>query len=347
MIELSDDDDEPSFRVRFVKGKSIENNKNYWEEYDPLKKSWFRLCNECRSKVCTASDCLCKIHYNKENKPKDKIQLKSRNMKTKLKRLDTKIKKKNNNNNDDDKQIIPLEVINEPKIEQMQINESLPIVISVSTSLNRKQISQVKEFLTKFHNDSQSVQFTCESQPDYIDDTTTHVITNDYGSFTTTVSKQIIQACVYHIFISSFDWITASIKQSSIVDQFPYEILRDKKSIKTCRGIKQCRFDKLPVFPSLYIISVECHDGIKSMNMTRDELIEIIELSGATLLNDFIPYKTLIILCNSKKEMLDIKKQNDDNFLLINEKKIYYCKPAFVFDSIVKHEVQSMEKYCW
>ncbi|CAF4198704.1 unnamed protein product [Rotaria sp. Silwood2] len=197
-----------------------------------------------------------------------------------------------------------------------------------------------------FHNKSQSIQLTCEYQPDYIDDTTTHIITNDSGSFTTILTKQIIQACVRHIFIGSIKWIISSLEQSFIVDQFPYEISRDKQSFKNSRGIKQCRFDQLPVFPSSCIISVECHKGIKQLKITRDELIEIVELSGATLLNDYIGYETLIILCNSKKEMINRRKQYNVN-LVINEKNIYYSKPEFLFDSIVRHEIQAIEKYLW
>lgn len=207
--------------------------------------------------------------------------------------------------------------------------------------------SQIKQFIEKFHNESQLIQFTCESQPDYVDDTTTHLITNDTGSYTTLLTKQIIQACVRHTFVSSINWIIESLNQSSIVDYFPYEILRDKNAFKDSRGIKQCRFDNLPVFPSSCIISVECHKGIKDMKMTREEFIEIIELSGATLLNDYIEYKTLIILCNTKAEVISKKKQNDESLQKINDKQIYYCKPEYIFDSIVRHEVQTIEKYVW
>jgi hypothetical protein len=87
--------------------------------------------------------------------------------------------------------------------------------------------------------------------------------------------------------------------------------------------------------------------GIRPMNLARDELLEIIELSGATLINDYIQYERLIILCNSKKEITNIKKQNEDNSMTIKEENIYYCKPEFLFDSIVRHEVQSIEKYSW
>jgi hypothetical protein len=144
------------------------------------------------------------------------------------------------------------------------------------------------------------------------------VITNDSGTFTAILSKQIIQACVRHVFIGSINWIISSLEQSTVLDHFPFEILRDKKSSKNSRGIKQCRFDQLPVFPSSCIISIECLTGI-----------------------------TLIILCNTKKEMLNRKNQYDENLSRINEKNIYYCKPEFLFDSIVRHEVQAMEKYLW
>jgi hypothetical protein len=101
------DDDEPSFRIRLIKGKSDEGNYEYWEQYNPLKKSWYRLCDECIRKVCKASDSLCILHYNKENKPKTNTRLKSRNMKKKIKRLDTKVKKKNE---------LPLEPIIDTKV---------------------------------------------------------------------------------------------------------------------------------------------------------------------------------------------------------------------------------------
>jgi len=337
MFKKNDDDDdyEPFFHVHYIKDETVENKYGYWEEYNVLKKSWFRLCDECVKKVCKSSESLCALHYNKENKPKKN----TKNMKKKTKRLNTNTKKRNT------KRKIPLKDLTDVKIEEIaneEMNESLGIVISISSSLNKKQISQVKEFITKFHNNPQLIQFTCESQPDYIDDTTTHVITVDSGSFTTTLTKQIIQACVRHIFIGSINWITSSLQQSCVLDHFPYEILRDKKSLTNTRGIKQCRFDQLPVFPSSCIISIECHFGIKQMQMTRDELIEIIELSGATLLNDYIEYKTLIILCNTKKEMTDRKKHIDNN-----DKTIYYCKPDFLFHSIVRHEIQSIKKYLW
>ena len=200
--------------------------------------------------------------------------------------------------------------------------------------------NQVKEFIQKFHSDTRPMHFTCQSQLDYIDDTTTHLIIQDFGSYTTHLTKQIIQACVRHVFIASIEWISSSLNQSILLDQFPYEILRDDKSLPNTRGIKQCRFDHLPVFPSSYIFSIECHSKLKSLPITREELFEILDLSGATLVHDHIECDTLIILCNNKKEMLTRKK-------LLTDTHVIFCKPYFLFDSIVRHEIQPIEKYLW
>ncbi|CAF1283834.1 unnamed protein product [Adineta ricciae] len=337
MMTINDDDDdedEPFFRIHFVPDESIANYNGYWEQYTRATKCWTRLCLKCPKEVWQASGNFCKCHYN---------QLESREMVKKTKRL----RKKGTNK----KQKSSLELVNEIQIEKIEkdendnISESLGIVISVTSSLNKKQFDQINQFITKFHTASNPIQLTCESQPEYIDDTTTHMITNDCGSSTTVLSKQIVQACVRHIFVSSIQWIASSLEQSRILDHFPYEILRDKRSPANTRGIKQCRFDNLPVFPSSCIISVECHSGVKSLKMTRNELIEIVELSGATLFNDHSPCQRLIVLCNSKGEMLNVKQRNDNDFKLSTT--ISYCKPEFLFDSIVRHEMQIIDDYCW
>jgi hypothetical protein len=101
-----DDDDEPAFHVRYITDKSIENKDGYWEQYDIMKKSWFRLCDECVNKVCKSSKSLCTFHYNKENN----LKKKTKNIKKKSKRLNTNLKKKPN------KQKLPLETIIDDKV---------------------------------------------------------------------------------------------------------------------------------------------------------------------------------------------------------------------------------------
>jgi hypothetical protein len=197
--------------------------------------------------------------------------------------------------------------------------------------------------MSRFSQSGQLIHWTCEGQMDYIDDATTHLITDDTGVFSTSRTKQVIQACVRHVFVSSIDWIVSSLAQSSLLDHFPFEILRDQQASSKSRGIKQCRFDHLPVFPSSYILAVQCRSGVKHLKMTREELVEIIELSGATLFDEHLSYKHLIVLCNSKEEV----KRSKQQIRADQSNVIYYCKPEFLFDSIVRHEIQTMDTYLW
>ena len=201
----------------------------------------------------------------------------------------------------------------------------------------------MKAFIEKFHSETQRIELTCESQPDYIDETTTHLITDHCNSSTTHLTKQIVQACVRHIFIASIEWINSSLDQSIVLDQYPFEILRDTNSLPNTRGIKQCRFDHLPVFPSSTIFSIECHSKSKSLPITREELCQIIELSGASLFDSSINCDTLIVLCNTKSEMLRRKKSRE----IPTSISSFFCKPQFLFDSIVRHEIQPIENYLW
>jgi hypothetical protein len=109
MMILTDDDDdyEPQFRQRYINDPSVENKHGYWEDYNRINKTWFRLCDKCMTKVCRSSTYLCTFHYNQ------------------LKKRKSKLLKENLSSNR-----IPME----------EINESLGIVISISSSLTKKQI---------------------------------------------------------------------------------------------------------------------------------------------------------------------------------------------------------------
>ncbi|CAF3427973.1 unnamed protein product [Rotaria sp. Silwood1] len=91
-------------------------------------------------RVRKPSESLCIYHFNQENKSKRKTIFKPRTLKKNLKRLDNKIKRKNN------KRKLSLETTIDNKLEQIvkreneELNESLGIVISVSSSLNKRQI---------------------------------------------------------------------------------------------------------------------------------------------------------------------------------------------------------------
>lgn len=213
------------------------------------------------------------------------------------------------------------------------------ISMSISSSLFQpEKLDQIKTFVKKF---SRHVRWTSNDQFDLIDETTTHLIVeNPENLFVTTISKEVLSACLRHVFIGSISWILTSLEQSKLVDYFPFEILRWIHSRVDSRGIKQCRFDHLPLFPSSMIIDVQCRNGIEQFHLTREDLIEFVHLSGATLFDENFHQKPKFVLCNSLKEVRQHKKIHQDE-------ELFFCKPEFFFHSIVQHEIQSVKTYLW
>jgi hypothetical protein len=79
----------------------VENKHGYWEDYNRITKTWSRLCDKCLKKVCRSSTNLCNRHYNLVKR---------------------KAKKEN------------------PQSDIEEINEPSGIIISISSSLTKKQI---------------------------------------------------------------------------------------------------------------------------------------------------------------------------------------------------------------
>lgn len=115
-----DDDDEPYFRVCFHGTDLNETKEQFWTEYNRSTRTWSRICLECTEKVCELSFYFCKHHSNKENKIK-------RNIKQQLKRLNQRLLKTNS---------LSLNTMSN-RADETNTNA---IVISVSSSLNKKQI---------------------------------------------------------------------------------------------------------------------------------------------------------------------------------------------------------------
>lgn len=193
----------------------------------------------------------------------------------------------------------------------------------------------VEKFVKKFSGKRKLIEWTCQTQSNLIDNTTTHLITVDSGSFSTILSKEILQACVRHVFISSINWVIKSIEESKLVDHFPFEILRVENSPIDCRGLKKCRFDNLPIFPSSISFLLDPTFSFDQVDFQHDELTELIELSGATIHDETFPSKHLIILSNSEKN-------NENKFSC---EQTSFCRPEFLFDSIVRHEIQPVQLY--
>lgn len=89
-----------------------------------------------------------------------------------------------------------------------------------------------------------------------------------------------------------------------------------------------------------YGFAIECRQCQGSIN--RNELIELIQLSGAKLYDNDKAVDVLLVLCdNNEKNIKKIK----DKYLQIPVTTIRYVSSDFLLKSIVKFEIQDIDKY--
>lgn len=104
------------------------------------------------------------------------------------------------------------------------------------------------------------------------------------------------------------------------------------------------RLTREPIFKSYsYAIAVECSIGCQQGMFNRQELEQLVQLSGASLVqeenrNDFDNQTTIIVLCDDDDKMVVKKYTGLKN-------KIYYVIPEFFLDSVVLYEVQPIKGY--
>jgi hypothetical protein len=99
-----------------------------------------------------------------------------------------------------------------------------------------------------------------------------------------------------------------------------------------------------PIFKTYtYAIAVECSIGCQQGMFNRQELEQLVQLSGAILLQEQNRHQldlqtTIIVLCDDDDKMV-VNKYNG----LKNQ--IYYVIPEFFLDSVVLYEVQPIKGY--
>lgn len=108
--------------------------------------------------------------------------------------------------------------------------------------------------------------------------------------------------------------------------------------------MNRSRITRQPIFKSYpYAIAVECSIGCQQGMFTRQELENLVEVSGATLLKDLHRQHldvntTIIVLCDDDDKMIVKKYQGLKN-------KVYFVIPEFFLDSVVLYEVQPIKGY--
>jgi len=195
-------------------------------------------------------------------------------------------------------------------------------------------LSQVELFCTQF-----SARLSNQ-----IDETTTHLIASEVDQRVCCLTKKVFFAVAYHQYVIGYQWIEECLNKQSLINEESYEILGDASLSPQHNGMNRSRLIREPIFKSYsYAISVECSIGCQQGMFTRQELEELVQLSGASLLkednrDELDIHTTVIVLCDDDDKMV-VKKYNG------LKNKIHYVIPEFFLDSIVLYEVQPIKGY--
>ncbi|CAF3524179.1 unnamed protein product, partial [Rotaria sp. Silwood2] len=90
----------------------------------------------------------------------------------------------------------------------------------------------------------------------------------------------------------------------------------------------------------IYGFAIECRQCQGSIN--RNELIELIELTGAKLYDNVNSVDILIVLCDTNEKNINKIKEK---YLHTNVSNIKYVISDFLLKSIIKFEIQDIDKY--
>jgi len=133
------------------------------------------------------------------------------------------------------------------------------------------------------------------------------------------------------------------LQSKKFLSEYPYEIQSDSHThLRPSKPI--CFLDETQqfLFPKTYGFAIECRQCQGSI--TRIELIELIQLSGARYFDKPTDDKfdILVVLCDTNERNIDeIKSRYSTNSIRI----IKYVTSDYFLKSIIKFEIQDIEKY--
>ncbi|CAF0864117.1 unnamed protein product [Adineta steineri] len=207
-------------------------------------------------------------------------------------------------------------------------------MVIATTTLLDEQWANILIFLRKFPQVQLSSNLV-------VNDSTTHLLVDDSEkSLHCTITKKIVQAAVRrHIFIISARWINDCINANKFLDEHSYEILSDSHT--TLRlSIQDYSNNNQYLFKSNYGFAIECRQCQGSIN--RNELMELIELTGAQIYDHNITVEILTVLCDANEKNLTKIKEK---YLQSNLSNIKYVTSDFLLKSIIKFEMQDIDRY--
>ena len=177
-----------------------------------------------------------------------------------------------------------------------------------------------------------------------IDETTTHLIASEVEQRVCCLTKKVFFAVAYHQYVIGYQWIEECLKKQRLVNESSYEIIGDASLSPQHNGMHRSRVMQQPIFKSCsYAIAVECSIGCQQGMFTRNELEQLVQLSGAILLQNYrqqhLDMNTIVVvLCDDNDKMVVRKYHGLKN-------KLHYVIPEFFLDSLVLYEVQPIKGY--
>lgn len=130
---------------------------------------------------------------------------------------------------------------------------------------------------------------------------------------------------------------------NKFVDEHKYEIVSDshttlRLSQQDANSTTKYLFSQNP--QCSYAFAIECRQCQGSIN--RSELIELIQLTGAQLFQNDQAVDVLIVLCDTNDKNINKIKEKYTNAPASN---IKYVTSDFLLKSIIKFEIQDIDKY--
>ncbi|CAF4582470.1 unnamed protein product [Rotaria sp. Silwood2] len=211
-------------------------------------------------------------------------------------------------------------------------------IVIATTALLDDQWNDVLSFLRQFPQVQLSTNLN-------VNNSTTHLIVDDSENHLhCTITKKIVQAAVrHHIFIISSRWLNECMRLNKFIDEHPYEIISDSH---TTLRISEQNFNQTNKYlfcqnsQYSYAFAIECRQCQGSIN--RSELIELIQLTGAQLFQNEQAVDVLIVLCDTSDKNINKIKEKYMNAPASN---IKYVTSDFLLKSIIKFEIQDIDKY--
>jgi hypothetical protein len=132
-------------------------------------------------------------------------------------------------------------------------------------------------------------------------------------------------------------------RSNAFVDEHPYEMVSDSHTTLRLSERSVSPSNHLifpPTYPYLYAFAIECRQCQGSIS--RSELTELIQLTGAQLFQGDQAVDILIVLCDTNDKSLSKIKEK---YVHAAASTIKYVTSDFLLKSIIKFEVQDVEKY--